>query len=40
MIMAYLDNSMIVTSDSLKVYNNSLRESVVNAIIRAEGYRY
>jgi hypothetical protein len=34
-----LDNNMIVTGDGFKINDRDLRESIIDAILRAEGYR-
>jgi hypothetical protein len=38
-VMEHLENCMIVTCDGFKLNDSSLREAVVDAIMRAEGYR-
>jgi len=38
-VLEHLDNCMIVTREGFKINDSSLRESVVDAIMRAEGYR-
>ena len=35
----HLENNMIVTADGYKVNDRDLRESINDAILRAEGYR-
>jgi hypothetical protein len=38
-IKKHLDNNMIVTEEGLKINDSHLRESTIDAILRAEGYR-
>jgi hypothetical protein len=38
-IKEHLDNNIIVTEDGLKINDSHLRESILDAILRAEGYR-
>jgi hypothetical protein len=38
-IKGHLDNNMIVTGEGLKINDSHLRESIIDAIMRAEGYR-
>jgi endonuclease III len=38
-IKEYLDNNVIVTEEGLKINDSHLRESILDAILRAEGYR-
>jgi hypothetical protein len=38
-IKEHLDNNMIVTEEGLKINDSHLRDSIVDAILRAEGYR-
>jgi len=38
-IRDHLDNNMIVTADGYKVNDRDLRESINDAILKAEGYR-
>ena len=38
-VIEHLDNCMIVTREGFKINDISLRESIVDAIMRAEGYR-
>jgi hypothetical protein len=38
-IKEYLDNNLIVTGEGLKINDSQLRESIIDAILRAEGYR-
>ena len=38
-IKEHLDNNMIVTGEGLKINDSQLRESIIDAILRAEGYR-
>jgi formate dehydrogenase maturation protein FdhE len=38
-IKEHLDNNMIVTVEGLKINDSHLRESIIDAILRAEGYR-
>ena len=38
-IKDHLDNNMIVTAEGLKINDSHLRESIIDAILRAEGYR-
>jgi hypothetical protein len=38
-IKEHLDNNMIVTEEGLKINDSHLRESIIDAILRAEGYR-
>jgi hypothetical protein len=38
-IKEHLDNNMIVTGDGYKLNDRGLRESITDAILRAEGYR-
>jgi hypothetical protein len=38
-IKGHLDNNMIVTKEGLKINDSHLRESIVDVILRAEGYR-
>jgi len=38
-IKEHLDNNMIVTGEGLKINDSHLRESIIDAIMRAEGYR-
>jgi len=38
-IKEHLDNNMIVTGEGLKINDSHLRESIIDAILRAEGYR-
>jgi len=38
-IKEHLDNNMIVTEEGLKVNDSHLRKSIIDAILRAEGYR-
>jgi hypothetical protein len=38
-IKEYLDNNMIVTEEGLKINDSHLRKSIIDAILRAEGYR-
>ena len=38
-IKEHLDNNMIVTAEGLKINDSHLRESIIDAILRAEGYR-
>ncbi|MGE5257401.1 MAG: hypothetical protein ACM3KE_12055 [Hyphomicrobiales bacterium] len=38
-VLEHLDNCMIVTCDGFKINDSSLRKSIVDAIMRAEGYR-
>jgi hypothetical protein len=35
----HLDNNMIVTGDGYKINDKDLRESILDAILRAEGHR-
>ena len=39
LIKEHLDNNMIVTGEGLKINDSHLRESIIDAILRAEGYR-
>ena len=38
-IKEHLDNNLIVTADGVKINDSHLRESIVDAILKAEGYR-
>jgi hypothetical protein len=38
-IKEHLDNNLIVTEEGLKINDSHLRESIIDAILRAEGYR-
>jgi len=38
-IKEHLDNNMIVTEEGLKINDSHLRKSIIDAILRAEGYR-
>lgn len=38
-VLERLDNCLIVTCDGFKINDSSLRESIVDAIMRGEGYR-
>jgi hypothetical protein len=38
-IKEHLDNSLIVTKEGLKINDSHLRKSIIDAILRAEGYR-
>jgi len=38
-IKEHLDNNMIVTQEGLKINDSHLRDSIIDAILRAEGYR-
>jgi len=38
-VKEHLDNNAIVTSDGLKINDSHLRESIIDAILKAEGYR-
>jgi len=38
-IKEHLDNNMIVTGEGLSINDSHLRESIIDAILRAEGYR-
>jgi hypothetical protein len=38
-IKEHLDNNMIVTADGLKINDSQLREAIIDAILRAEGFR-
>ncbi len=38
-IKEHLDNNMIVTADGLKINDSHLREAIIDAILRAEGFR-
>jgi len=38
-IKEQLDNNMIVTQEGLKINDSHLRDSIIDAILRAEGYR-
>jgi RPA family protein len=38
-IKEHLDNNMIVTADGFKINDSQLRESIIDAILKAEGYR-
>jgi hypothetical protein len=38
-IKGHLDNNMIVTGEGLKINDSHLRKSIVDVILRAEGYR-
>jgi hypothetical protein len=38
-IKEHLDNNMIVTEEGLKINDRHLRDSIIDAILRAEGYR-
>jgi hypothetical protein len=38
-IKEHLDNNLIVTGDGLKINDSHLRESIIDAILKAEGYR-
>jgi hypothetical protein len=38
-IKDHLDNNAIATSDGLKVNNSHQRGSIIDAMLRAEGYR-
>ena len=38
-IKDHLDNNLIVTEEGLKINDSHLRESIIDAILRAEGYR-
>ncbi len=38
-IKEHLDNNLIVTEDGVKINDSHLRESIVGAILKAEGYR-
>jgi hypothetical protein len=38
-VLEHLDNCMIVTCDGFKINDSSLRKCIVDAIMRAEGYR-
>ncbi|MCU0644209.1 MAG: hypothetical protein MUC94_08090 [bacterium] len=38
-IKGHLDNNLIVTEDGVKINDSHLRESIVGAILKAEGYR-
>jgi hypothetical protein len=38
-VLEHLDNCMIVTCEGFKVDDSSLRKFVVDAVMRAEGYR-
>ena len=38
-IKEHLDNNMIVTEEGLKINDSHLRDSIIDAILRAEGYR-
>jgi hypothetical protein len=38
-IKEHLDNNMIVTGEGLKINDTHLRESIIDAIMRAEGFR-
>ncbi len=39
-IKEHLDNNVIVTADGLKINDSQLREAIIDAILRAEGYRF
>jgi hypothetical protein len=38
-IKKHLDNNLIVTDDGLKINDSLLRESIIDAILKAEGHR-
>lgn len=38
-IMAVLENNLIVTAEGFKINDSHIRESLVDAVMRAEGYR-
>lgn len=38
-VNALLENNLIVTSDGFKINDTHIRESLLDAILRAEGYR-
>lgn len=38
-IKEHLDNNLIVTADGVKINDSHLRESIVDAILKAGGYR-
>jgi hypothetical protein len=38
-IKEHLDNNLIVTADGVKINDSHLRESIVDAVLKAEGYR-
>jgi len=38
-IKEHLDNNLIVTGEGLKINDSHLRESIIDAILKAEGYR-
>jgi hypothetical protein len=38
-IKGHLDNNLIVTEDGVKINDTHLREAIVDAIMKAEGYR-
>ncbi len=38
-IKEHLDNNLIVTGEGLKINDTHLRESIIDAIMRAEGFR-
>ena len=38
-IKEHLDNNMIVTADGYKINDSHLRESIIDVILKAEGYR-
>jgi hypothetical protein len=38
-VLDHLDNCMIVTCDGYKINDTTLRESIVDALMKAEGYR-
>jgi hypothetical protein len=38
MVLEHLENCMIVTCDGFKINDSSLRKSIVDAIMRGEGY--
>jgi hypothetical protein len=38
-IKEHLDNNLIVTGEGLKINDSHLRKSIIDAILKAEGYR-
>ena len=38
-VLDHLDNCMIVTCEGFKINDSTLRESIVDAVMKAEGYR-
>jgi hypothetical protein len=38
-VKEHLDNNLIVTGEGLKINDSHLRESIIDTIMKAEGYR-